>query len=114
MGDPVRLAINRSRFCKGYLPSWTEEIFKINQIFRGNPPYYKIEDYNGEIIEGTFYAEELQKIKKGDFFKIEKVLKRRRRGKQLQLFVKWLGYPNSMNSWVNKKDIVHNDKNRNS
>ena len=35
-------------------------------------------------------------------FRIEKVLKR----KGDKLYVKWKGYDNSFNSWIDKKDIV--------
>ena len=107
VGDWVRLSINKARFRKGYLPAWTEEIFTIHRAFRGSPPYYEIKDDHGEIIEGTFYGEELQKVIKGDVFKIEKILKQRRRGKQHQFLIKWVGYPNSFNSWINEQDFVH-------
>ena len=35
-------------------------------------------------------------------FRIEKVLKR----KSDKLYVKWKGYNNSFNSWINKKDLI--------
>ena len=35
-------------------------------------------------------------------FRIEKILKR----KGDKLHVKWKGYDNSFNSWINKKDIL--------
>ena len=35
-------------------------------------------------------------------FRIEKLIK----GKEDKLYVKWKGYDNSFNSWINKKDIV--------
>ena len=35
-------------------------------------------------------------------FRTEKVLKR----KGDKLYVKWIGYDNSLNSWVDKKDLV--------
>ena len=35
-------------------------------------------------------------------FRTEKVLKR----KGDKLYVKWKGYDNSFNSWINKKDIL--------
>ena len=41
-----------------------------------------------------------KKIKKE--FRIEKVIKR----KGDKLYVKWKGYNNSLNSWINKKDPV--------
>ena len=60
-----------------------------------------INDYNGEEIIGTFYENELQGTKQNEV-RIEKVIKR----KGNKLYVKWKGYDNSFNSWINKKDIV--------
>ena len=56
-----------------------------------------INDLNGEEIIGTFY-EELQKADQKEF-RIEKVLKK----KGDKLYVKWKGYGNSFNSWIDKK-----------
>jgi hypothetical protein len=40
-------------------------------------------------------------------YEVEKVLDSRRygRGRKLQYLVKWVGYPDSDNQWVNKEDI---------
>ena len=53
---------------------------------------------NGELIIGSFYEKELQKINQ-EKFRIEKVLKR----KGDKFYVKWKGYDNSFNSWIDKK-----------
>ena len=55
---------------------------------------------NGEPIAGSFYEKELQKINQNEF-RIEKVIKR----KDNRLYVKWKGYDNSFNSWIDKKDL---------
>ena len=47
---------------------------------------------------GSFYEEELQKTNQKEF-RIEKVIKR----KDNKLYVKWKGYNNSFNSWIDKK-----------
>jgi hypothetical protein len=61
---------------------------------------------HGEILEGIFYAEELQKvIKTDDVYKIEPILKKRKMGQRVQYLVKWLGYPESFNSWIFKQDL---------
>ena len=60
-----------------------------------------ISDLNGEKITGIFYGKELQKTSQ-ETFRIEKVLKR----KGDKFYVKWKGYDNSFNSWINKKDLV--------
>ena len=62
---------------------------------------YVINDLNGEEITGTFYEKELQKIDQQEF-RIEKVIKK----KGDKLYVKWKGYDNSFNSWIDKKDLV--------
>jgi hypothetical protein len=64
-------------------------------------------DYIKDPIEDTFCKVELQKIKKtrDDLWKIEKVLERRKRGGQTEVFVKWQGYPKKFNSWVNENEL---------
>ena len=57
-----------------------------------------ISDFNGEQIVGTFYKKELQKTNQKEF-RVEKVIKR----KDDKLYVKWKGYVNSFNSWIDKK-----------
>ena len=56
---------------------------------------------NGKEMLGSFYEKELQKTNQ-EKFRIEKVIKR----KGDKLYVKWKGYDNSFNSWIDKKDIV--------
>ena len=55
---------------------------------------------NGEEIIGSFYKKELQKTNQKEF-RIEKELKR----KDDKLYIKWKGYDNHFNSWINKKDF---------
>jgi len=74
-------------------------VFTISKIQRTNPGVYKITDYNGEEIQGTFYEQELHSSTQ-EVFKIEKVVKK---GKA-QSLVKWVGYPETFNSWVDNKD----------
>ena len=58
-------------------------------------------DLNGEEINGSFYEKELQKTDQKEF-RIEKMIKR----KGNKLYVKWKGYANSFNSWIDKKDLL--------
>ena len=102
VGDKVRISKKKKIFKKEYTTRWTEEIFMIVEVKRMSPVTYKIADLNGEEIRGTFYEPELQKSSQ-ELFRIEKVIKR---GKKKSL-VKWKGYSNDFNSWVNNKDIVN-------
>ena len=61
VGDYVRNADKRNTFSKGYTSNWSRELFKVNEVLKTQPPTYKIEDINGEIIEGKYYEQELLK-----------------------------------------------------
>ena len=63
VGDYVRNADKRNIFAKGYTSNWNRELFKVNEVLKTQPPTYKIEDMNGEIIEGKYYEQELLKIR---------------------------------------------------
>ena len=53
------------------------------------------------ILIGTFYEKESQGASQQKF-RIDKIIKR----KGNKLYVKWKGYNNSFNSWIDKKDIL--------
>jgi hypothetical protein len=106
VGDVVRISKFKNIFAKGYTPNWTEEIFIVDKVIHRTPVVFKLRDLNGENIEGIFYKEELQKINKiDDVYKIDTILKKRKRKGITEYFVSWLGYPSSFNSWIQEKDI---------
>ncbi len=101
LGDTVRISMAARTFSKGYLPNWTTELFTISDTIARNPPVYKLTDYDGEELKGTFYEQELQRVdKKDDMYEVEKVVRTRKRRGVKEYFVKWLGYPDKFNSWV--------------
>ena len=101
VGDHVRISKYKNIFAKGYTTNWSEEVFVISKIENTVPWTYVINDLNGEEIIGTSYEKELQKTNQQKF-RIEKVIKK----KGDKLYVKWKGYDNSFNSWIDKKDLV--------
>ena len=101
VGDHVRISKYKNVFTKGYMPNWSEEVFISSKIKNSVPWTYIINDLNGEEIVETFYEKKLQKTNQKQFG-IEKVLKK----KGDNLYVKWKGYDNSFNCWINKKDLV--------
>ena len=102
IGDRVRISLEKNIFEKSYETNWTEEIFEIYDIKYSNVPYYYLKDLNGEKLQGTFYQEELQKTKQDDLYTIEKILKTNKD----KIYVKWRGYDNSFNSWINKNTVT--------
>ena len=95
VGDHVRISKYKNILAQVYTPNWSEEIFMIKEIKNTVPLIYVINDLNGQEIIGTFYDKELEKINQEEF-RIEKVNKK----KVNKLYVKWKGYDNSFNSWI--------------
>ena len=101
IGDHEWTSKYKNIFAKGYMPNWSEEVFISSKIKNTVPRTYVINDVNDEEIIGTFYEKELQNTNQKEF-RIETVLKK----KGDELYVKWKGYDNWFNSWIDKKDIV--------
>ena len=93
IGDNVRITNKNKTFDKGYTQRWTEEVLKISKIKLTISVTYKITDYSGEEIQGSFYVQELPNTSQGTL-RIEKVLNR----DGDKSLVKWMGYPKSFNS----------------
>ena len=101
VGDEVRITKKKKVFEKGYTTRWTEEIFTIKEIQNTDPITYKLEDLQGEEIKGTFYEPELQKTEQ-QIYRIEKIIKKEKN----KSLVKWKGYSDKFNSWVDNKDLI--------
>lgn len=102
VGDHVRLSKYKNVFGKGYLPNWTTEIFTVKKIQYTNPITFLLVDWEGNDIKGGVYSEEMQLVKNPDVYLVEKILRK----KDNKVFVKWLGFDNQYNSWINKNDVL--------
>ena len=110
IGTFVRISKTKRTFDKGYLPNFTEEIFRIYESVSDSKTFrYKLEDLAGERLIGSFCADEIQKVIKADnIWKIETVLSRRKlKGKQVEYLVSWKGFPAKFNSYVSERDIIN-------
>ena len=92
VGDNIRISRYRNIFAKGYLSNWSEEVFVIKRVKITVLWTYIVSDLKGEEITKN-------KIKE---FRVQKVIKR----KGDKLYVRWKGYDNSFNNWIDKKDMV--------
>jgi hypothetical protein len=89
VGDKVRISKSRQVFGKRYLPNWTGELFTVVEVLPTSLPTYRLQDYAKETIQSSFYDKELQRVvKNDDVYKIEKILKSRRRHGVEEYFVK--------------------------
>ena len=104
IGDRVRIIRKKSTFEKGFTPNWTEEVFTVDNVKPTRPVTYSLVDVKGEKIQGTFYEQELQKTRQ-EIYRIEKVIRKRKRNKIQEVYVKWKGYDNSFNSWIPLADL---------
>ena len=102
VGDRVRISKYKNIFAKGYTQNWSE-VFFVSKIKNTVLWTYAISHLHGEPITGSFYEKGLQKTNQKEF-RMEKVLKR----KGDTLYVKWKGYDNWFNSWIDKKDLERN------
>ena len=97
----MKKILNLNIFAREYTQNWSEEVFIISKIKNTFPWTYVISDLNAEPITGSFYEKELKKTSQ-EKFRIEKIINR----KGDKLYIKWKGYDNSFNCWINEKDLV--------
>ena len=106
VGDRVRISKAKRHFEKGYMANWTEELFTIVDAHRSDPPVYRLVDWHGDSLDGTFYEPELQKVivSADKTYRVETELRRRNNGREV--LVKWFGYPESFNSWIDARTLT--------
>ena len=107
VGDTVRISYIKYPFSRGFNQQWTDELFKIDHRTASNPFTYKLVDFTGEKIIGTFYESELSSVtaSKNPLYRIEKIIMQRKRKGKVEYLVKWVGWPEKFNSYVTKKEL---------
>ena len=108
--DNVRISRVKGIFEKGFHPNWSQEIFTIVEVLNTTPITYKLKDMNNDIIEGSFYTEELQKTKLSDTIFVEEILNKKKVKGRMQYYVKFVGLPKKFNKWLDQDDLKDLDK----
>lgn len=105
VGDRVRISKASNIFTRGYLPGWTEEEFIISEVnTKYHPLLYKLRDLTNQDIQGSFYAQELQKVENPEnLFTIERIIRTRGKGQKKEAFVKWYGFNEP--TWIPHSNI---------
>jgi len=62
---------------------------------------YLLEDSCGKPVAGGFYEYELHHVA-NPMYLVEKLLRKRKN----EVYVKWMGFDNSHNSWIHKNNVV--------
>ena len=76
-------------------------MFVVRKVRPGSIPVYKLEEWDGTPLEGTFYEQDLQKVNvtDDDNFRIKNIVKR----KGNKVLVNWKGCPDKYNTWIEKR-----------
>ena len=99
-GELVRVSRVKGDFEKGYLPNWTEQHYRVEGTKGHQRRVYKLQNIQGEPIDGEYYQEELQPIRENEF-RVERIVKRRKLGDGTsEALVKWKGWTDKFNTWV--------------
>jgi transposase InsO family protein len=107
IGTLVRIAKIPGKFSRGYQQRAVDEVFRIRDVkLNKKIPMFVLENYHGnEVIKGNFYSFELTRVN-SDIFRIEKVIRSRRKNGRLEHYVKWQGYDETYNSWIDADAIT--------
>ncbi|KAL3125225.1 hypothetical protein niasHT_008448 [Heterodera trifolii] len=104
----VRMSREKGQFEKGYLPNYGDEILEIDEVLKAvRPIRYKLRDEHGEKFKGSFYEQELARVRKDaeTSYRIEKVYRKRKRTDgTTEMLVKFIGYPNR--EWIHESQLV--------
>lgn len=102
INDMVRISYPKKLFDRLYFTNYTPELYKIVAISTYSPPMYVISDANNNILPRKFYENEILKPKHKDIFLIDRIIKK----KNKKVLVKWSGYPDSFNSWIDIDSLM--------
>ena len=108
VGDRARINKVKRMFEKSYLPNSTGRNFTVYKRMARQEPVYKLKDDAGEILDRTFYEPELQNIiKNDDVYRVENILRTRKREGVVEYLVRWKGYEDpKFDAWVQESDIL--------
>jgi len=106
VGDKVRIQYPKDPLQKGYYPGWTDQIFKIQKVLpQSKQSMFRLINDEDVELPSRFYNRELQKVI-NPTYRIEKIIRTRKKGNIKEYFVKWLNHPSSYNSWIKESDLV--------
>ena len=114
IGTKVRISLRPSNLVSEYAERWSKEIFTVQaRKFRNGIQVYKVVDDEGEVLVGSFYAQELQRVtepKKDKLYDVKEILKERtvtdsKGKKKKEYLVSFVGFPRKFNQWIPQSDV---------
>ena len=107
VGSWVRVSFLKGLFHREYSMHWSGEVYQVvSSSVKQGRVVYALQDYEGELVTGLFYPEELQVSKLPTVYRVEKVLKtRKRRGHPRESLIRWKNWGPRWDSWVTEEDL---------
>lgn len=113
VGDYVYLDFPKIPFAKGY-DTPNNQLYIINSVNAGKRPVlFSLKDLKDDVLPGYYYKEQLIKGEapsKEKFFKVERILKKKRINNTIYYFVKYQHYDNRFNQWIPKENLITGNK----
>jgi len=106
VGDLVRISFLRRPFQRQYDERWSRELFVVTERFMVEGiPQYKLKDYGGDVITGTFYQNQMNRAYEQEVYKVEKVIRSRGKAGRKDYLVRWKGWGPKYDSWIKEDDL---------
>lgn len=106
LGDVVKIAQLRFVFGKAHFPQNSVELFRVVRVNqRQKPVTYRLVDFKKESVDGVFYASELIRAQKRDYYPFDIIRKRQGPRGIKQLFVHYTGWPKKFDQWINEGEV---------
>ena len=67
---------------------------------------YKLKEFNGDELVGSFFEDELVRYEAPDFYQID-IIKTRGKGKKKEYLVHYRGWPKSYDEWKKTSEMKH-------
>ncbi|KAJ8303804.1 hypothetical protein KUTeg_018727 [Tegillarca granosa] len=90
----LRISLLKDKFARAYDQQWSSEIFIVSDRYRSQGiPLYKLKQYDGEPLFGSFYTSELLRLNPNadTLWEIDKIIKYRGSGKNREALVSLKG-----------------------
>ena len=68
---------------------------------------YYLKDQLDELIQGSFYSNELQNVvvDENEEYEIEEIIRTRKRNRTKEVLIKWRGLPTKFNTWIPESSV---------
>lgn len=104
--EHVRVTKGKVPFQKGYLPTYSDEVYKVDSSKHSDPLMYKLRDSEDNPTKGYFYKQELSRVRANPdtHHVVENVLKKRTNHGVKELFVKLNDRAKPV--WLLESDVI--------